>query len=562
MDLVFIVIYETEYSIAFSWNPLLLLAKWSAILIRMDPLFGGTKWSLESLTPPWGDTSSIYEHIRLHGTDPLPDEARLEEKTKLKWTGGAWDGVLGHHWRGTDEPQRVAEILLALRSLLERADGRTLGALYGLVVQESILPSIDPVLKELEESLSSLHRRHLLELGRYLATRAGHREAVKFGIAVVGIVGRSEDLETLTIIGRNEEFTLYVATAIARIAPEPEQALWALAKTVRNWGRIQTVERLKETQNPEIQAWMLREGFRNGVMDEYLACICARAGKLHDALKPQIVDDALLDGAADIIHALIRGGPAEDIDDYAHAVDGCESYVNHVWSCPALGLKHFLTVAALRQFLSEQNGWEKRKDTGWTETRRRNLQSLCEDIFSRQTWREQAMQALNSIDEQIFYEGDSAASCLSIDTWEIHFDRVKAAPLDSSFSWYRLLRQTDESRIDSVLSFAESILPFDRIETGPAEELGMGPGFEPHETLDWVLQHLNRFPKRGWRLIRAGLRSPGVRNRNMAIHALAAWPRESWPSEVTSLVLEAHEREPDKNVKGRLTALLEGKPVV
>jgi len=39
MDLVFIVIFETEYSIAFSWNPLLLLAKWSAILIRMNPLF-------------------------------------------------------------------------------------------------------------------------------------------------------------------------------------------------------------------------------------------------------------------------------------------------------------------------------------------------------------------------------------------------------------------------------------------------------------------------------------------------------------------------------------------
>src|SRR5262249_25733514 len=124
-----------------------------------------------------------------------------------------------------------------------------------------------------------------------------------------------------------------------------------------------------------------------------------------------------------------------------------------------------------------------------------------------------------------------------------------------------LLRQTDESRIDSVLAFAESILPFDQIETGPAEEVGIGPGFEPLETLDWVLQHLNRFPNRGWRLIKAGLRSHGIRNRNMAIHALAAWPRESWPPEAMPLLLDAHEREPDKNVMGRLTALLEGKPV-
>ena len=105
------------------------------------------------------------------------------------------------------------------------------------------------------------------------------------------------------------------------VATEREPALWELAKSVRNWGRMQTVERLKETQNVEIQAWMLREGFRNGVMDEYLACICAHACRLHEAKKQQSVDDAALDGAADIIHALITVGPAEGIDDYQQSPD-------------------------------------------------------------------------------------------------------------------------------------------------------------------------------------------------------------------------------------------------
>ena len=177
-------------------------------------MFEEARWSLQFLAPPWADAVSIYEHIRSGRDGPLPDEFSVAEENQLKWSGGAWDGVLGHHWGGTDDPQRVPEILLALRSLLERADGKTLNALYGLVSRESILPSVDLLLNELEESLSSAHRSRLLELGRYFATRAPHREVVKFGIALIGRVGTSQDLDVLRTIGRNEEFTLYVATAV------------------------------------------------------------------------------------------------------------------------------------------------------------------------------------------------------------------------------------------------------------------------------------------------------------------------------------------------------------
>ena len=127
MDLVLIVIFETEYSIAFSWNPLLMLAKSSVILIRMNPLFGGTKWSLQSLTPPWGNLGAIYEYVRLHGPDPLPDDSLVRGKSKFGWIAGAWDGVMGHSWQGADPPARGSDIVLTLGSLLHRADSRTMG---------------------------------------------------------------------------------------------------------------------------------------------------------------------------------------------------------------------------------------------------------------------------------------------------------------------------------------------------------------------------------------------------------------------------------------------------
>ena len=526
----------------------------------MFGLFGKPRWSLDLLAPPWGELDSIYNHIRFApSSDPLPDEQLLREKSKFGWVGGAMDGVFGHHARGSDPTQQVFKIVEALRNLLRKANDRTLQDLYLLIAGDSILSSIDPLLKELNKATPSLDTQRLLETGRYFATRAGHREAVKFGLALIGLVGNADDLAILKAIGKNDEFTLYSAVAIAQIAANPEEELWNLAKNVHGWGRIQIVERLKETKNSEIQSWLLREGFRNEVMNEYLACICARAGRLHEALIQQFVDNALLDGAADIIRALIQGGPAEGIDDYARAADACEAYVNQVWSRTDLKLKHFLAIASLRTFLSSPEGWESRQSLGWTLDRRRVMQTLCDDVFARETWQQQVSAALSSNDENFFYEGDSAAQQLSIDTWTEHFGRVRPAPLTSP-SWYRLMQQTDESRIAQVLEFAEAIIPFERVETGPGDELGLGPGFEPHGTLDLVLQDLPRFPGRGWRLIKAGLCSPVIRNRNFAIRALAAWPRESWPPEATSLVQRVRDLEPKDDIKRRLTDLLDGQP--
>jgi hypothetical protein len=528
----------------------------------MFQIFRKPQWSLDSLTPPWGGLGSIYDHIRLApSSQPLPDEPLLRAKSKFGWIEGAMDGVVGHHFSNADSGQQVFELVEALRSLLQNASNNTLGNLYELIVRGSILSSIDAFLKELNQSMRSLDAGRLRETGRYFATRAGHREAVKFGLAVIGFVGMQDDLEVLKILGKNDEFTLYAAVAMARIAGNSEQALWDLAKNVHGWGRIQIVERLKETKNSEIQSWMLREGFRNEVMDEYLACICARAGRLHEALEQQVVDDALLEGAAEILRALIAGGgPAEGIDDYAQGADACESYANLVWTRSALGLKHFLTVATMRRFLSDPEGWDKREELGWTVSRRQTLQALCDDVFAREAWRMQVSEALSSSDEQSFYDADTSAKELSIDTWDVHFKRVRAAPLTSS-SWYRLMQQTDEARIDSVLEFAESALPLRSVATGPADELGLGPGFEIHGTLDWILQDLRRFPLRRWKFIQAGLRSPVIRNRNMAIQALAAWPRESWTGEIASAVQRIRDLEPMDDVKRRLDNLVEGKPI-
>ena len=51
------------------------------------------------------------------------------------------------------------------------------------------------------------------------------------------------------------------------------------------------VERLADTQAHDIKRWLVREGYRNTIMYEYLAYTCATAGALAEELAPPMALD-------------------------------------------------------------------------------------------------------------------------------------------------------------------------------------------------------------------------------------------------------------------------------
>ncbi len=162
----------------------------------------------------------------------------------------------------------------------------------------------------------------LATLARWLCRRAPDPIAVRYGIALLGQYGGASDVDLIMTLGRHEEFTVTCATALCKVlGPEPSQtAMWNLARRVHGWGRIQMVRRLASTGCPEIQQWLLREGYRNSHTDDYLAYLCATGGRLLPALQSGAADERLLIGAGDILHSLLscgRDGPAKSIVDYA-----------------------------------------------------------------------------------------------------------------------------------------------------------------------------------------------------------------------------------------------------
>jgi hypothetical protein len=164
---------------------------------------------------------------------------------------------------------------------------------------------------------------------------------------------------------------------------------------------------------------------------------------------------------------------------------------------------------------------------------------------------------LSSEDEVEFAYAHQAAKALGIDTWEIHWQRLQQKPNDPG-RWYPVMALCDDDRIGKVIEFAEASLDLAGIATGAGDELGLGRGFEPHSCLDFILQELHRFPGQGAKLIEAGLKSPVVRNRNMAVAALAAWSRGEWPGGLEMALERAAECEPNEDVRERMQKALRG----
>ncbi|MFC0541964.1 hypothetical protein [Kutzneria chonburiensis] len=286
----------------------------------------------------------IYEIVRAGGVD-LPDEP----EGKVRWAAGAKDGVLLMHTAMETPFDEAEAVVAAISTYVDDPD--TWDSLYGRLRETRALPVLDHVVTRIQG------RGSIRELGRRLATTSADREPVKFGLALLGLAGNESDVEIVRTLAAHEEFTLPGLVALARLVEDAETAWWELARQVRGWGRIHLVHRLAGSERPEIRRWILVEGYRNDVMDEYLALIAAETGGLADELAAD-PDDELLDAACGIVVALLdKGSPAGDVHDYADGVRAVTNLLAQLEKRPSNPAR-LAAVQELRDFLSEEpEGW-------------------------------------------------------------------------------------------------------------------------------------------------------------------------------------------------------------
>lgn len=527
------------------------------------PFFSGDKWDIESVNHPWADRPSIHQHIldNIRPGEPglgekgdlLPDDEIVRGGKEIRWAPGAFDGVLGHHLRDNEAAEVAKRILESFLALTKKASDGRASSLYSLLMTHSALSYVDSLLEAVVVD-AHLDTERMRAIALWLATTAADREPIKCAIALLGVF-HGDDRDLLLILGRHEEFTLFATVALKNSGDDAELSLWALACLVNGWGRIHIIERLAETRDEQIKAWMLRDGYQNDIMQEYTALICVKTGDLITALRQDEPDNKLLKGAGSLLSTLIqgRGGPADGIEAYADGVGATELFLKHL-QLRELDLENYVAVKAIESFLNEEEGEVKDAVLGWPE-RRTTLLNMTGAICSRPGWERKIREGLDSENPQTFWTATEAARVLGIDAWEVYFERLKRG----EDQWFFVMQTKDAERAERVIRFAEATLPLKEIASGPSESLGLGPEFQKHSALDFVLQELRRFPGKGWTLIKAGLQSPTVRNRNMAIQALAAWERTAWPAEAQALLTHAIELEPRDDTRAIMIKALAGK---
>lgn len=367
---------------------------------------------------------------------------------------------------------------------------------------------------------------------------------------MLGVSGTADDTPLVSRLGLLEELTLYSLVAISNLQPgKSEQAIFALAQQVDGWGRIHAFYRLADTTDPNIKDWMLRGGFANKIMDEEIAHIAATIGGLADALQAKSMVSC-------------STGPAGSSSPWRWAALPRTCPTTQT-ARPPLTPTLNLVDTATRTLLRLQHLYDlERYLTGWAtdnphlrEYVRVDLAGRATNILNRPGWAPLVAAALDSDDVASAKNVLGLAPQFDLDPIRVVFQWLPREPHDA-YLWQTILDAADRDDIKALVELAGRILPCAAIKTGPAKDLGIRLDYQAERCLDQILQQLQKFPGEGWEAIALGLTSRVTRNRNMALRALAEWPRDKWPNGAQEALNRLLFQEPDDGVRRRTKDLL------
>lgn len=515
----------------------------------------------------WKTDESIYNFI-VNSLDSagklkesgmeLPDEIRTEGG--LRYAPGMADAVFG-----SADTELSEEELAEISDLIFRAavgDDECENKLYDNICHKyNVISIIDRVLAKLDEDSFKLNG-NLSIIAADFAFRSADRNAVKFGIALLGYCKSEDNLEEIKILGLHDEFTLFASVAVMKISGNMERDLWEMAKKAEGWGRIQSVQRLADILcSPEIEDWLVREGYKNNIMYEYLTYIAAVHGKLYERLCAPKIDRGLFESAGEIIEGLISGGPAEDMSDYEFASRTVEQYIRHS-VLMADELQDFIVLNSIKDFLEEiRDNLQGHEKNGWNQDNIADCLIDINTVMKKPEWKKKTEDALNSRLFAVFNQGKMTASILGIAYWDRLWALLKENP-ESTALWYDAVNTAPPEFSDELTALALKTLPLDKIASGPADVVGFSEDYQYFICIEYIITYLASFSGKGEKLILAGLQAPVTRTRNMCVQTLGKWGRENWSEEIQLAVKKLSEIEPNPRTKSNLERLLLGEKLV
>ena len=512
------------------------------------------------------EPSAIFEHIRAHirpdtpglteGGDVLPDD-EIFYGGDLRFAAGAFERLFGRDAESQDV-EAVVRLRSALVALATRPGTRTRARVRKLFREGDVRVRIDALIALLSELPPNDPDALYVEL-REIVLTSGHRDEVKYAMALMGATGRPEDADLFRALGRHEEFTLYAAVALSEMSGDEVREGLELLPHVTGWGRTELSELiLREPQPEAVRERLVRDGLGTGN-----ALTLARECRLHELLARPDIDDELLIRGREIIDTIVWSWDSPFVlTDYEHAGEASEHLVRHL-SARAPDLDDFVSVYELRRFLTDdrfrfdsETGEDAFAKVEFDEERMSRVIALCSAFVERDFWLRRAEEAMASKTADERRRGMEVAGRLGADLRPYLIDQLRNDPDDSDL-WYRLVAEADEPQVREAVDLAVTLWDLSEISRGPALD-GWGPS-GPLASVDFILQELPRFPGLGASLIGACLWSPVIRHRMIALRALSRWQEK--PSDLMRLVNDLARDDPYKEARRDARLVLAGRAI-
>lgn len=484
---------------------------------------------------------SLYEYIRSNLSEDelslsfsLPEE---ETGNGLRFADGAIDGMTMYHMMGKelDEEQktRMQELVGFISDgAYEKADE----ALREFAGKNRALSLIDDFENYIKGNRANLNAVNIYRYGVKLIMESKDRECVKYGLEILELFHLKDEKvkEAVRILGLSNEFTLF-AVFIMQQWENANEEIFRLARKVRGWGRIHAIEKLSP-ETEEIRKWLLKEGIKNDVMSEYSALTCFEKLDVPGMLEGELLREEFR-GIGAILNALLHEGPVPGISAVENRKYVFEKYLEHAQK-QSMTLKDYEVVLQIYLYYSD----EKKKDE--------NICRICQEIFSSEK--------CLKITEEAVKEGRGIelARQIGIDYRKPLWEGLRD-DFHENYSYVRYLMD-DEAYVDDVIDVFTKELPLAQMTTGPAEEMGLGRKFADFQKLDFILQELKDKVGKGEELMKTALKSPVIRNRNMAAAVLKVWvetaekPLKEISPVLYDTVQEELEKEMREEVKTRM----------
>ena len=425
---------------------------------------------------------SIYELIKtsIQSNGELPEDFKLPSKNPngIPWADGAMDGVFIYHTvRNEENIDALKNIVFQIserkfedaQTNLDKLDFSMISRRYSL---------LNWIIQEEEK----INLNNLYEFATFQLTTSKNIELIKFCLSVLTLMNIETDkdiIEKVKILALSDEFTLYCLDILVYCLDilvqleDSNEEIFEIAKKVKGWGRIYTIEYLQATNN-EIKEWILEEGCHNNVLPAYTAYTCAKKINLVEILNEDKISNKKFNDISYLMNALLDEEAITGISQLENRELLIERYLEKAKYLSSTE-DDYSAVMTLKEYI--KNNKEINND----------LIKICDKILNSEKTRNNVKELLKE------GYGYNIAKYLGIDTDKYILEYLQNNPLKNPYIIFNI---SERENMEKLVSFIEKNLTLEKLKGAPTDKFY--PKNEENKEyifLDTIIRKLGNFKR-------------------------------------------------------------------